>query len=48
MKKTLYLIALLIAVPFYANEGMWFLMHIQRLNQRDMEKMGLQLTAEEI
>ncbi|EDM43786.1 hypothetical protein SCB49_09350 [unidentified eubacterium SCB49] len=31
-----------------ANEGMWFLMHIDRLNQRDMEKMGLQLTAEEI
>lgn len=31
-----------------ANEGMWFLMHIERLNQRDMEKMGLQLTAEEI
>ncbi len=32
----------------YANEGMWFLMHIERLNHRDMEKMGLQLTAEEI
>ncbi|WP_459209405.1 S46 family peptidase [Aquimarina rhabdastrellae] len=32
----------------FANEGMWFLMHIERLNQRDMEKMGLQLTAEEI
>lgn len=32
----------------FANEGMWFLMHIQRLNQRDMQKMGLQLTAEEI
>lgn len=31
-----------------ADEGMWFLMHIERLNQRDMEKMGLQLTAEEI
>jgi len=31
-----------------ANEGMWFLMHIERLNQRDMEKMGLQLTSEEI
>ena len=31
-----------------ANEGMWFLMFIERLNQTDMEKMGLQLTAEEI
>ena len=31
-----------------ADEGMWFLMHIERLNQRDMQKMGLQLTAEEI
>ncbi len=31
-----------------ADEGMWFLMHIQRLNQRDMQKIGLQLTAEEI
>jgi len=49
MKKLiLYFILTLIAVPLYANEGMWFLMHIQRLNQRDMEKMGLQLTAEEI
>ena len=27
---------------------MWFLMHIERLNHRDMQKMGLQLTAEEI
>ena len=31
-----------------ADEGMWFLMHIDRLNERDMQKMGLQLTAEEI
>ncbi len=44
------LLALLIALPtsIFANEGMWFLMHIKRLNQRDMQKMGLQLTAEEI
>ena len=27
---------------------MWFLMFIERLNHRDMEKMGLQLTTEEI
>ena len=31
-----------------ADEGMWFLMHIERLNHRDMQKMGLQLTSEEI
>lgn len=31
-----------------ADEGMWFLMSIDRLNHRDMQKMGLQLTAEEI
>lgn len=32
----------------FADEGMWFLMHIKRLNQADMQKKGLQLTAEEI
>ena len=31
-----------------ADEGMWFLMFIERLNHRDMQKMGLQLTAAEI
>ena len=31
-----------------ADEGMWFLMFIERLNQRDMQKKGLQLTAKEI
>ena len=35
-------------VRMVANEGMWFLMFIERLNHRDMQKMGLQLTAEEI
>lgn len=38
----------LMAFPVRADEGMWFLMFIERLNHRDMEKMGLQLTAEEI
>jgi hypothetical protein len=32
----------------FADEGMWLPLHIDRLNQVDMEKMGLQLTAEEI
>ncbi|WP_430615168.1 S46 family peptidase [Flavobacterium sp. JP2137] len=51
MKKIiLFLTVALLALPVQmrANEGMWFLMFIERLNQRDMEKMGLQLTAEEI
>lgn len=38
----------LAAFPVKADEGMWFLMFIERLNHRDMQKMGLQLTAEEI
>ncbi len=49
MKK--FIICLLVAVfaiPVNANEGMWFLMHIKRLNYVDMQKMGLQLTPEEI
>lgn len=35
-------------LPVRADEGMWFLMFIERLNHRDMQKMGLQLTTEEI
>ncbi|MEX0996196.1 MAG: S46 family peptidase [Flavobacteriaceae bacterium] len=49
MKKVLILLLLvLFIVPVKANEGMWFLMHIERLNYVDMQKMGLQLTPEEI
>jgi len=49
MKKiVLFLVMCLSAFPVKADEGMWFLMFIERLNHRDMEKMGLQLTAEEI
>lgn len=50
MKKTvLCLLAFLFVAPFQAkaNEGMWFLMFIGK-NIKDMEKMGLKLTAEEI
>ena len=51
MKKLL--LSTLVAVLFFpmklkADEGMWFLMFIERLNHRDMQKQGLQLTAEEI
>jgi len=31
-----------------ADEGMWLPMFIERLNYTDMQKLGLQLTAEEI
>ncbi|OYQ40602.1 S46 family peptidase [Flavobacterium aurantiibacter] len=49
MKKILLaVVALLSIFPARADEGMWFLMFIERLNHRDMQKMGLQLTAEEI
>jgi hypothetical protein len=51
MKKIiLSLIVAIMLVPasVKADEGMWFLMFIERLNHRDMEKMGLQLTSEEI
>nr|WP_314560732.1 S46 family peptidase [uncultured Capnocytophaga sp.] len=50
MKKiSMTVLALLLLVPMArANEGMWFLMFIERLNQRDMQKLGLQLTAQEI
>lgn len=39
---------MLVPTSVKADEGMWFLMFIERLNHRDMQKMGLQLTAEEI
>jgi hypothetical protein len=39
---------LFVGIFVRADEGMWFLMFIDRLNHRDMQKMGLQLTAEEI
>lgn len=49
MKKLIIcFIVAVFALPVQANEGMWFLMHIERLNHRDMQKMGLQLTPEEI
>ncbi|UFH46749.1 S46 family peptidase [Flavobacterium galactosidilyticum] len=49
MRKIIFFFTMcLVAFPAKADEGMWFLMFIERLNHRDMEKMGLQLTAEEI
>ena len=52
MRKVIFssLISLLLLLPSLvrADEGMWFLMFLKRLNERDMQKQGLQLTAEEI
>ncbi len=50
-KKSLILAVLFAFVsmaPVKADEGMWLPMLIKRLNQRDLQKMGLQLTPEEI
>ena len=49
-KIVITLVSAVLLMPFTmkADEGMWFLMFIERLNHRDMQKMGLQLTAEEI
>ena len=49
MKKLLSLLVFcFIALTTMADEGMWFLMHLKRLNEADMQKKGLKLTAEEI
>ncbi len=40
--------ALISSLPLKADEGMWLPMLIKRLNQRDLQEMGLQLTPEEI
>lgn len=49
MKKLVLLVVLCVAsVATMADEGMWFLMHLKRLNEADMQKKGLKLTAEEI
>ena len=45
--KTL-LLALLLPVAAHADEGMWLPLYVKRLNQADMQKKGLKLTAEEI
>lgn len=49
MKKLVLLCVLTLVGTFsFADEGMWFLMHLKRLNEADMQKKGLKLTAEEI
>ena len=51
MKKTFLFVALAIfslVGKVHADEGMWLPMFVERLNYVDMEKMGLQLTPEEL
>lgn len=51
MKRKLFILALAFLGLFgkiYADEGMWLPMFVERLNHADMQKMGLQLSAEEI
>src|SRR5690606_29637081 len=49
MKKIVLVLMLgVVSLTTLADEGMWFLMHLKRLNEADMQKKGLQLTAEEI
>ncbi|AHM59036.1 Peptidase S46 [Flammeovirgaceae bacterium 311] len=48
-KLTLIVFVCLFATaPLLANEGMWLPLLIKRLNEADMQKQGLKLTAEEI
>lgn len=49
MKKFwIFILFTTLSITSFADEGMWFLMHLKRLNEADMQKKGLQLTAEEI
>lgn len=51
MKKSILILMTLIVftgIKVKADEGMWLPMFIERLNYVDMQKMGLQLTPEEI
>jgi len=52
MKKLIFIFFALFffaaSIRSYADEGMWLPMLIKRLNFVDMQKMGLQLTADEI
>ncbi|MCY4778164.1 S46 family peptidase [Sphingobacterium sp. UT-1RO-CII-1] len=49
MKKIFFLVLLsALSMSTYADEGMWFLMHLKKLNEADMQKKGLKLTAEDI
>jgi hypothetical protein len=46
--SVLTLVLLLLGPALRADEGMWLLLHIDRLNQVELQKMGLRLTPNEI
>jgi hypothetical protein len=49
MKKSISILVLsLITLFAKADEGMWLLMHIKKMNHADMQSKGLKLTAEQI
>jgi hypothetical protein len=49
MKKLLVALSLLFAVTrLYAIEGMWLPILLEKLNEKEMQEMGLRLTAEDI
>ena len=49
MKKLVLLCVLTLVSTFsFADEGMWFLMYLKKMNEADMQKKGLKLSAEEI
>lgn len=49
MKRALFLLLCMgLGSGAFADEGMWLPIHVERLNYVDMDRMGLQLTADEI
>jgi len=51
MKRTMYIAALLLSllpVSLLANEGMWLVSLLNRMNEAEMKGLGLNLTKEEI
>jgi len=49
MKKlAMIVLAFCLSQGVKADEGMWLLMHLKKMNYEDMQKKGLKLTAEEI
>ncbi|MFM7727555.1 MAG: S46 family peptidase, partial [Flavobacteriales bacterium] len=51
MKKTIYIAALLLSLmplSLWANEGMWLVSLLNRVNEAEMKGLGLNLTKEEI
>ncbi len=50
MKKYPFLLCLYLIVPLWlqADEGMWLLNMIKKINEKEMQRMGMKITAEQI